>query len=477
MEEVEKLPRGAPGCARCAALEKKHEELKVVLKKALERIGILEERVGQNSRNSSKPPSQDPPNAPPRPRKELSERKPGGQPGHEGKNRGLLPPDQVQHFVKYVPTECERCGEELTAEPRPADPSPLRHQVAEVPERLCEVWEHQAHGRRCSCGHVTWGKIPAEFAGSCFGPRLVGISAFLSGSCHLSKRQVEEVMEDVLRVPQGIGLGSVVNMEREVTEALEVPHLTAGEAVREAPAKNLDETGWKVHGSKTWLWVATTSLVAFYAIHLSRGRKGLRALLSGIRRGIFTTDRLAVYNRRATRFRQICWAHLLRDFQKLIDRGGESAKIGRQAKEIGGDLFLLWRDFKMGGIDRETLKQCLRPLREELNAVLNAGLKVTQKKTVTFCENLLALGPALWTFARCEGVEPTNNHAERMLRKGVLWRKGSFGTWSDAGSRFVERILTVVQTCRLQKKPVLSFLVEAVRAHRAGQAAPALLNT
>lgn len=465
---MQNIPAGAPGCARCAVLEE-------VLRKALERIGTLEERIGQNSTNSHRPPSQDPPNAPPRVRKAPTGRKPGGQPGHEGKNRGLLPPEEVQHFEKYIPTDCERCGASLGAEPGPADPAPRRHQVAEAPERLCEVWEHQAHGRTCACGHVTWGQIPPAVLASNFGPRLVAISGFLSGSCHLSKRQVEEVMEDVLQVPQGIGLGSVVNMEREVTQALEAPYQAAGELVRQAPAKNLDETGWKVHGDKAWLWVAATTLVCFFAIHASRGRAGFRALLQGVRKGFFISDRWGVYRQRAVRFRQVCWAHLLRDFQKLIDRGGQSAEIGRKAKEIGEWVFTAWKDFKAGGIDRETLQMCLRPLRQDLGQLLTAGLKVADAKTVHFCENLLALEPAIWTFARCEGVEPTNNHAERLLRKGVLWRKGSFGNWSDAGSRFVERILTVVQTCRLQKKPVLSFLVEAVRAHRAGQAAPALV--
>jgi transposase len=475
MEELEKLPLGVPGCARCAALEKKYEEIAALLKKAMEEIASLKERVGQNSRNSSKPPSQDPPNAPARPHKEPTGRKPGGQPGHEGKNRGLLPPEQVDHFVEYVPSECEQCGAPLPSKAGPADPAPRRHQVAEAPERLCELWEHQAHGRTCKCGHVTWAEIPPEIRGSSFGPRLVGISAFFSGSCHLSKRQVEEVMEDVFRVPEGIGLGTVVNMEREVTAALEAPYQAAAEAVREAPAKNLDETGWKVHGLKSWLWLAATATICVFSIHASRGRKGLRALLQGVRKGIFTSDRWGVYRRRAVRFRQLCWAHLLRDFQKLIDRGGKSAEIGRKAKDIGGWVFTAWKDFKSGGIDRETLKQCLRPLRLELATLLTAGLEVADQKTVHFCENLLALEPAIWTFVRCEGVEPTNNHAERLLRKGVLWRKGSFGTWSDAGSRFAERILTVVQTRRLQKRPVLSFLVDAVRAHRAGQTAPSLV--
>jgi transposase len=471
-EMDDKVPAGVPGCRRCKALEKRLRELSGILKKSLQRIAALEERVGQNSRNSHKPPSQDPPNAPPRPGKEPSERKPGGQPGHPGKKRDLLPPDQVQHFVSHVPEECEICGTSLPAEPSSQDPLPIRHQVAELPEQLCEITEHQAHGRTCPCGHVTWAEIPSEIAKSSFGPRLVAVASFLSGSCRLSKRQVEEVIEDVFGMP--IALGSVVNMERETTAALEAPYQEAGEAVRNGAAKNLDETGWKVHGAKAWLWVAATATVAFFAIHTSRGKKGFGALLDGIRKGVFTSDRWGVYRQRAVRFRQVCWAHLMRDFQKLIDRGGRSRAIGQKAKAVGETLFLAWKDFRAGDIDRETLRECLQPARKELAALLREGTRTGVSKTVHFCENLLALEPALWTFTRCEGVEPTNNHAERLLRKGVLWRKGSFGTWSTTGSRFVERILTVVETRRLQKRPVLSFLVDAVAAHRAGRPAPSL---
>jgi transposase len=449
------------------------QQLEVLLEKALNRIAVLEERLNQNSRNSHKPPSQDPPNAPARQPKAPSKRKPGGQPGHEGKKRDLLPIEEVDKVIPYLPNNCERCGSSLPEAPSAEDPPPFRHQVGELPERLCEVTEHQAHARTCGCGHVTRAEIPAEILASNFGPRLVAVASFLSGACHLSKRQVEEVLEDVFGIR--IALGTVINMEQETTEALQAAHQEAGEAVQAASAKNLDETGWKVRGGKAWLWVAATATVAFFVIHASRGKKGLGALLRGIRVGVFTSDRWGAYNKRAVRFRQVCWAHLLRDFQKLIDRGGQSAKIGTAAKDIGEWLFLAWKDFKTGGIDRETLQQCLRPFRHKLKNILNDGLRVKDTKTVHFCENLLALEPAMWTFMRCEGVEPTNNHAERLLRKGVLWRKGSFGTWSNNGSRFVERILTVVQTRRLQGRPVLTFLVEAVAASRVGQPAPRLI--
>ena len=468
MTGLESLPTGLPECPRCAALE-------ALVLDLLRRVAALEERLNQNSRNSHKPPSQDPPNAPARPDKARSKRKPGGQPGHEGKKRDLLPIEDVDEVVPYLPASCEHCGASLPKAPSPGDPPPVRHQVFELPERLCRITESQGHARTCTCGHVTRAQIPPEILASNFGPRLVAVASFLSGACHISKRQVEEVLADIFGVR--VALGSVVNMEQETTQALQAPHEEAGEAVQMASAKNLDETGWKVRGGKAWLWVAASATVAFFVIHASRGKKGLDALLQGMRLGVFTSDRWGAYNKRGVRFRQVCWAHLLRDFQKLVDRGGESAKIGSAAKEIGEWIFLAWKDFKTGGIDRETLQKCLRPFRHNLKNVLTEGLRVKDTKTVHFCENLLALEPAIWTFLRCEGVEPTNNPAERLLRKGVLWRKGSFGTWSNNGSRFVERILTVVQTRRLQRRPVLGFLVEAVSARRAGQSAPKLIYT
>jgi len=263
-------------------------------------------------------------------------------------------------------------------------------------------------------------------------------------------------------------------MEAEVTQALEAPYQEAAEEVRKAEAKNLDETSWKDKNQTVWMWAAATATVAFFVIHAHRGLRGLRALLGGVYRGVFTSDRWKAYGIRALRFRQICWSHLIRDFQKLIDRGGEAAKIGHKAKELAGHLFMIWYDFKSGGIDRPTLQLAMRWVRKDFQVLLKRGTKLADDKSATFCQNLLDLEPALWTFLRCEGVEPTNNHAERILRTGVLWRKRSFGSRSERGARFAERILTVVQTRRLQGKPVFPFLVEAVAAYRSGRAAPSL---
>jgi len=481
MKEVESPGAADPSCPKCGKLAATVAELEALvasqhslLERAHKRIQALEERLGQNSRNSHNPPSRDPLNAPKRDPKPPTGKKPGGQLGHEGKKRDLLPPDQVDQFVAHVPNACENCHAKLHPKPETLGSPSLRHQIVDLPEKPYAVTEHQVFGVTCGrCGHVTQGEIPREVAGSAFGPRLTALASFLSGANQVSRRQVEEIFEDVLGVP--VALGTITNMEAEVTQALETPYQEAAETVREADAKNLDETSWKENNKNVWLWAAATATVAFMVIHTSRGIQGLRALVGGVLRGVFTSDRWKAYGIRARRFRQICWAHLVRDFQKLIDRGGEGAGIGHRAKELAGHLFMIWRDFKEGGIDRPTLQFAMRWVRKDFQLLLKQGVRLTDGKAATFCQNLLDLEPALWTFLRCEGVEPTNNHAERVLRRGVLWRKRSFGSRSDRGVRFAERILTVVQSRRLQSKRIFPFLVEAVRAHRTGCPAPSLI--
>lgn len=471
MRDDKSLVPATPGCAGCADRARRIAELEALVAKLAKRIQALEERLGQNSRNSSRPPSSDPPGTKARPPKPPTGRRPGGQPEHEGKNRGLLPIEKVDRLNHHYPETCEKCGQSLPQRPGPDDPPALRHQTWELQDKPVQVTEDQYHSTGCSCGHATRAPIPKHLSG--FGPRLAAMAAFLTGACHLSRRLVEEVFEDVLMVP--IALGTVSNLEAEVSDALAPPYQEAATAVQEAPAKNLDETGWKQRGKRHWLWAAATATIAFFSIHRLRGEEGLLKLLGGKLLGIFSTDRWSAYRSRVNRLRQICWAHLLRDFQKLIDRGGREGKLGEKAKDLASWIFPAWEDFQTGDIDRETLKRCLRSLRWEFKLVLEEGVRLRGTKAAIFCQNLLDLEPALWTFLREEGVEPTNNHAERVLRRGVLWRKNSFGSASDRGSRFVERMLTVVQSLRLQKRPVFEYLAQAVEAHRHGGQAPSIL--
>lgn len=431
-------------------------------------------QLQRNSSNSSTPPSANPLDAPKPVRKRPTGRRPGGQAGHRGHHRLRLPAQRVHQIVTHGPTTCAGCHTPLPATAGPDDPETAWHQVAELPQLAAIVTEHQAHTRTCpNCGLVHHATIPAHVRAHVIGPRLAATMSYLSGRFHLSKRAVGEFVAAVFDVP--VSLGTIVALEQQTSAALAEAHHQARDAVREAPVKNADETGWKQAGTRRWLWTAATATVACFVIHVHRGARGLKALLGEAIAGIVISDRWWGYHGLPLEQRQICWAHLKRDFQKCWERGGVGQVVGATGLVVVEDLFTLWWDFRQRRIDRERLQRQLEPLVEELRLALERGSGCAEPKVVAFCDNLLALYPALWLFAGIEGVEPTNNHAERVLRMGVLWRKNAFGSQSESGCRFVERMLTVVQTLRLQKRSVLTFLEESVIAHRLGAPAPALL--
>lgn len=456
-----------PACPGCRELQRRVAELEALVRE-------LQARLGLNASNSSLPPSANPPQAPKPVVKEPTGRQPGGQPGHPGPQRLRLPPERLKEVIRFVPKVCGHCQATLPAEPGANDPQPRWHQVAELPAAPAEVTEYQGHARTCGrCGTVTWEKIPDDLRAHAFGPRLAATVAYLSGSPHVSKRGIEEVVETLFGVP--MALGSVVNLEQEMSLALADAHAEARQAVQEAPSKHVDETGWKQAGQRCWLWAAATTAVACFVIHPSRGALGLAALLGAKIKGIVCSDRWSVYGRLIVQRRQLCWAHLKRDFQKLVDRGGAAREIGEVGLAAVGIVFELWYAFRGGGCSRRQLQQEMAFWRQTLHERLQEGCACADSQAAAFCANVLAVEPALWTFVDKPNVEPTNNHIERLLRSGVLWRKNAFGCHSEAGCRFVERILTVVQTLRLQKRPVLEFLYQALVANRHGKPAPKLL--
>jgi transposase len=289
-----------------------------------------------------------------------------------------------------------------------------------------------------------------------------------------SKRNVEELAGDVFGAP--IALGTVANLEQEVSAALEPAHQEAVQAVRQAEVKFADETSWKLWGKLCWLWAAASASVVAFVIHARRSALGLAALLGEEIGGILHTDRWNVYLQVPEKCRQLCWAHLKRDFQKIVDCGGSSAFVGRRGLRIVKELFAAWHRFQEGKVTRRQLSILIEPLRRRLaKALLDGGLG-DDARVAKFCENLLNVESALWTFVTHEGVEPTNNYIERLLRRAVLWRRRSFGCNSVTGCQFVERILTVVQTCRLRGTNVLEYIHKAVNARRQGAVAPSLLS-
>lgn len=444
------------------------------------RLAELEVRLKTNASNSSLPPSANPIGSPPPVKKKKSGRKRGGQPGHQAHLRQAFPETQITKVEDLYPKQCSKCQALLRKEAGPDDPPPIRFQRAELPKIIVEVTEYRGHARTCSCcGEVTQAIIPAEIRAHAFGPRLVATLSYFSGCHGMSKRGVEETCEVVFGVP--ISVGTVCNLEQEVSKALAEPHCQAVEAVRASTVKYADETSWKKKGVKCWLWAAAvTDCVAAFVIHSTRSALGMASLLGETVSGYLHSDRYSTYAEVPANRRQICWAHLKRDFQKLIDRGGLDEKIGRKGRAIVRKVFAAWHEFEEGKVTREQLQAKIDVIAARMNRLLIDGADpfgdAARRDTtlVRFCENLLKVEEALWTFARVEGMEPTNNFMERLMRLAVLWRKKSFGCDSESGCRFVERILTTVQTCRLQKRSPLEYLTQAVEAAREGKPAPKL---
>ncbi len=460
-----------PGCQerdeRIAALEREVAQLRAA-------VQDLTARLGTNATNSGTPPSANPPGAPKPVTKKRTGKKPGGQHGHPARLKRRLPPERLHKIIPFVPARCDRCHEPLPPQQGPDDPEPSWHQVAELPKVVAQVTEYQGHYRTCPCcGQLNHAPIPQDLKAHSIGPRLAATLGYLAGSHRVSQRGLEEITEDVFDVP--VSVGTVANLQTQLSEALAPAHTEALQVVHAAAAKNVDETSWKLAGKLCWLWVAATGTVAAFLIHAHRGWDALVALLGEEIQGFIGSDRWSAYGRLSPYCRQICWAHLKRDFQKLVDRGGAAARLGKKLQRVAEQVFVAWHLFRGGGCDRRALQERLDGPARELERLLRGGRRCADAKAATFCGNVLELLPAVWRFVVSAGVEPTNNHAERMLRRGVLWRKNAFGCHSEAGCRFVERMLTVVQTRRLQGQSVLGYLYEALVAHRKGLPAPSLL--
>jgi len=456
--------------------------LENALRQSLERIAQLEQRVNelearlnQNSHNSSQPPSQDPPQAP-KNRREKSGRSPGGQAGHQGNHRGLAPPEKVHKIVEHRAETCPQCRSALQQATARQAPAVERHQVWELPEIHPVITEHRLLAGWCPhCQSWVKPELPAGIGRSAFGPRLQAWVAILTGRFRQSRRQVVELLGELCGVK--VSLGSIQSLCEETSEALETPYREAKAAVAQADMAHLDETGWKEKGKRQWLWVAVTRLATVFMVSCSRGRQALRELTGESFEGILHSDRWGAYNMVDPIQRQICWAHLKRDFQALSERQTRAGPLGAWGLREIKRLFAVWHRYQAGDLTWVEMRWELVPVRTRLGRLLRLGASCGDPKAETLCRNLLKLWPALLTFAFVPGVEPTNNRAERALRGAVLWRKGCFGNQSDNGSRFTERILTTVATLRQQNRDILEYVVAAIQAHRTSQLAPSLLPT
>ena len=437
-----------------------------------QRLAALEERLNLNSQNSSQPPSADAPHAPARPTRPPSGRKAGGQPGHPPAQRPLKLVAEVERLVELKPTACGDCGALLLG----ADPQPQRHQVTEVPRIVPTVTEYRRHTLTClACGAHTQAAWPSDMPLGDFGPRLQATTAYLSGRMGMSQRDVAETLATVFHTE--VALGSISTLEATVSAALAQPVAAAQSYVQQQPANNTDETGWHEKSKRAWLWVCATPLVTLFLLTSTRGATGLKQLLGDAFPGVVGSDRWSAYNWLNPSQRQLCWAHLKRDFQKLAERGGESTRIGQSLLEQVEQVFQLWHRVRDGTLSRPTFQTAVEPIRTRLQDLLREGTLLSHTKTAHTCANMLKLEAALWTFVCVAGVEPTNNAAERPLRRAVLWRRRSFGTQSKDGSLFVERILTAVTTLRQQQRDVLDYLTTACTVAIRGETAPSLLPT
>jgi transposase len=429
----------------------------------------LQEQLNQTSRNSSRPPSSDPPHRE-RPHQPRRTRRRGGQLGHPGFTRTLLPVEEIDEVVVIKPTQCPHCQAPLAGD----DPQPWRHQVIEIPPIKLVVTEYQWHQLACpACGATTRAPWPAGVPSGTYGPRVQATVALCTGAYRLSKRTTRQVMEEVFGVPMSVG--TISPLERATTEAVAAPVEEARTYVHAQEVAHLDETRWRQGDKRAWLWVAVTSWVTVFVVRLSRGGQVARELLGEQFSGILVTDRYSAYNWYPVRWRQVCWAHLLRDFEAMRGRGGRSQEIGDALLAQAYQMFTWWHRVREGTLQRSTFRSYMSPLRREVERLLQAGSRCGVPKTAGTCRDILKRRQALWTFVQVAGVEPTNNTAERSIRPGVLWRKGSFGTQSAEGSRFVESMMTVVATLKQQQRSVLEYLTAACEAALRGEAAPSLL--
>ena len=432
------------------------------------KIRQLEERLSRNSSNSSQPPSADGPEVVRQKRRR--KRKRGGRRGHKGCSRTLAPADQVDAIVECKPDRCCACAHPLSGD----DPSPWRHQISEIPEPRIEITEYRRHRLSCpSCGRVTTGGLPEGVSHSSFGPRLHALTSLMTGRFLLSKRDVVTLYDVVYGLK--LSASSVIAMERRMTEALAKPVQEALEWVRSAPVVHPDETSWRQAKERAWLWTAATKEVAVFNIHRRRSQEAAKVLLGEDFSGAACTDRFGAYN--WIERRGYCWAHLKRDFQAMAERFG-SEWYGCRLVASARRVLAAWRMHREGEIGRRERDERLADERRRIHRLLVAAKeRAPAAKTQRECAELLKTEERMWTFVDIDAMDPTNNLAERNVRRGVLWRKKSFGTDSEAGSRFVAHILTVVTTMNLQQRPIFEFLVQAREAAVRSLQPPSLCPT
>jgi transposase len=457
------------------------ETIVEVLLKLSQEIEELKRQVAlltRDSSNSSFPPSSDGPKTKlkPKPKKKSKKRRPGGQPGHKGANRKLVPVEEVDKIVTVSPSSCSACGASLTPgiDGSAQNDKYLRFQVTDIPEPKPEVTEYQLQCVRCSCGKETWAELPAH-ARSGFGPRITAILSHLAAIHRVTRRGCQEIAKTVFGVE--ICLGSVCNLHEEVSRSVKQPCEEIRRALPKQPVLNVDETGWKTCGKTRWIWVFTTPVLAFFHIAASRGSKVLKEVLGEVFNGSLGSDMYSAYKAYHKGVRQFCWAHIIRTVKgvKHACRSPDAVKFSKWMLSETGRMFALWHAFMDERLDRKSLVHKSVPIRARMNKCLQYYRTSEDYDVRKTAKSLLKHWDGLFTFLEYEGVEPTNNLAERALRPAVQWRKICFGNQSQEGEILTARLLTITRTCKLQQKNALDMLVDSIVAYRNGLTAPSLV--
>lgn len=389
-----------------------------VLLRLSARITELERQVAiltKDSTNSSKPPSSDGPASKPkaRPPKKSRKRNPGGQPGHKGNNRDLVPTEDVDHVIELSPERCDHCGKALVLDKDGCSKTGkyLRSQVTDIPEPKPVVSEYQRHCLRCPCGAETWAKLPKD-ARSAFGPRLAAVLGHLTGVHRVTRRGCQEISKTIFNID--ISLGAVCKLHEEVSNAVERPCEEAREALPKQEVLNGDETGWKNQGEKRWLWVLVAPTFAYFHIAASRGSKVLKDILGEVFNGTLCSDMYSAYKAFHKGVRQFCWAHIIRGIRgvKHSCRSPDAVKFSKWMLSETGRMFALWHAFKQGHLDRETLVRKSVPIRARMNKCLQQYVESSDYDVRKASKSLLKHWDGLFTFLQVEGVEP---HGEFVL--------------------------------------------------------------
>jgi transposase len=433
----------------------------------------------QNSTNSSKPPSSDGLAGEPRQRgrRKKSRRKAGGQPGHRGAHRPLVPAERVGEVRPVLPEQCQHCGYHLPEEIQHVQTTGAvqRHQVTELPPIQARIIEYQCHRVVCpECGESTRAALPEEASGQ-FGPQLTALIAYLTVVCRMPRRVVEALLAQVLQIE--ISLGSTQKCWEEASQAVATPCQELEQQLNDEPVLNVDETGWRTNGQKRYLWAFVAARYIVYTVAATRGSQVLIRLLGAVFRGILCSDRFSAYLKYHKGKAQFCWAHLKRNLLGILALSKSSA-VERFCRDVLAEhakLFRLWHKFRGGRIDRRQLLLRSIPIQERIFALAERHLDSSNREVHNLAAALFDHIERLFVFIEQEGVEPTNNSAERALRTGVQWRKICFGNRSAQGELATARLLTVAETCDLQRLNILAYLSAAIASHRRRQPVISLL--